>query len=235
MITVTDKTKIVPPTTGGTGEEYAATLIRQFSLKPGGGTPLQTEQKLTGQLPDIILKVRDEAIVWAEFRNTGTATWYQDGPNPIRLGTDSKRDRRSAFYHPSWIKYNRPVLVNKIVKPGEIGRFEFVVKAPWTAKTYTEAFRPVAEWKTWMNGQSQVKWVITVQKKTLKELFAKPKTVQPPTASSSTSVPSTGGSTGSKIQTPFQPGATLLFNDRIEQIYQNTLRLFSSFLAKLRE
>ncbi|MFH0912265.1 MAG: hypothetical protein V1807_01240 [Patescibacteria group bacterium] len=235
LITVTDKTKIIPPTTGGTVETYEATLVNQFSLKPGDGIPLQTEQKITGQSPDVTLKVGDEAVLWVEFKNTGTATWYQDGSNPVRLGTDNKRDRRSGFYHNSWIKNNRPALVNKVVKPGEIGRFEFVIKAPWIAKTYTEYFKPVAEYKAWMSGRSQVQWIITVQKKTLKELFTKPKTVQPlvpPVVSSPAPIaPSTGG----KVETPFQPGTTLFFSDRVEQIYQSAIKLFNNFLTKFRK
>jgi len=208
LITVTDGTKVIPPTTGGAGEEYAAELIRQFSIRPANGIPLQTEQKLTGQSPDLILKPRETATLWADFKNIGTATWYQDGPNPVRLGTDNKHDRRSGFYHSSWIKYNRPVLVNRVVKPGEIGRFEFTIQAPWIAKTYTEYFRPVAEYKTWMNGNSQVKWTITVQKQSFwQKLFPKP-AAQPATPSlSKPAIPSTGGITQPqepKTPSPYQ-------------------------------
>ncbi len=237
LITVTDRTEITtPPTTGGeAGETYSAILVRQFSLKPANGAPLQTGQKLTGQLPGLTLNPREEATLWAEFKNTGTAAWYQDGPNPVRLGTDNKRDRSSAFYHSSWFKYNRPVLVNKVVKPGEIGRFEFTIKAPWTAKTYTEYFRPVAEWKTWMNGQSQVNWVITVKKVSLWNLIKRslaPKVISAPSPTTPKSaVPSTGGT----IETSFTPGPTLMFSDRIEQIYQNTIKLFNGFLTRIRK
>ena len=206
LISVTAET-ITPPTTGGVGEEYVADLVNQS--------------------PNITLKVRDTATLWAEFRNNGTATWYQDGKNPVRLGTDAKRNRRSGFYHSSWIKYNRPVLVNKIVKPGEIGRFEFTIKAPWTAKKYTEYFKPVAEYKAWMSGQSQVKWVITVKSKTLKEWFTKPGAPTQPSTKLTT--PSTGG----KVESSFKPGATLLFSDNIEKLYQWTIKSVTSILTKL--
>lgn len=211
LITVTDKTKVTPPTTGGVGEEYSATLVGQ-SLNP-------------------TLKPRETATVWVEYQNTGTATWYQDGKNPVRLGTDNKRDRKSGFYHPSWIKYNRPILVNRIVKSGEIGRFEFIIQAPWTGKTYTEYFKPVAEYKTWIDGKSQVKWVITVQKQSFWDTFKKTviqpiiKPVPKPT------IPSTGG----KIDQPFQPGDMLMFSDRIEQIYQGAVKLFNNIFTKLRK
>ncbi|HCR41825.1 TPA: hypothetical protein DIV45_00395 [Patescibacteria group bacterium] len=230
LITVTDRTKITPPTTGGTGEEYAATLIRQFSLKPADGAPLQTGQKLTGQSPDIALKARETATLWAEFKNTGTATWYQDGSNPVRLGTDNKRDRRSPFYHSSWIKFNRPTLVNKVVKPGEIGRFEFAVKAPWRTGNYVEYFRPVAEWKIWMNGDSQVRWVIAVKSKPLAEWFKKPAQAAPlSTPLIKPTIPSTGGT----IELPFQPKDTLVFTDNIERIYQKTIQTITGFFSSL--
>lgn len=207
LITVTDIIKVAPPTTGGAEETYLAELVRQSSV-------------------NLTIKPRTTAVIWAEFKNTGTATWYQDMPNPVRLGTDSKRDRRTGFYCSSWIKYNRPALVHKAVKPGEIGRFEFTIQAPWTAKTYTEYFRPVAEWKTWMGGKSQVKWVITVEKQSFwKTLLQKPTipTVVKP------SVPSTGGT----ITVPFQPKNTLLFTDNIEKIYQKVTQTVFSFFSSL--
>lgn len=212
LITVTDGTKIVPPTTGGAEDIYLAELVKQSSI-------------------NFTMKPRTTAVVWAEFKNTGTATWYQDMPNPVRLGTDNKRDRRTGFYHSSWIKFNRPAMVNKVVKPGEIGRFEFTVLSPWTARTYTEYFLPVAEWKTWIGGKSQVQWVITVEKQSFwKTLFQKPTaptTIKP----AAPSTPSTGG----KIEPFFQPQDTLLFTDNIERIYQKVTRVISSFLSNLRD
>ncbi|MFA5967300.1 MAG: hypothetical protein WC805_02180 [Patescibacteria group bacterium] len=208
LITVTDKTQITPPTTGGVNEEYIADLVNQS--------------------PALTLKYKETAVLWVEFKNTGTATWYQDGENPVRLGTDAKRDRRSSFYHSSWLKYNRPVLVNRVVKPGEIGRFEFTIQAPWTAKIYTEAFRPVAEWKTWMKGNNQVEWTLTVKKQSFwQKIFSKPTTpvVIKPT------VPSTGG----KVELPFQPKEALLFTDNIERIYQKVTQTLTSIFSKLRQ
>lgn len=209
------KGTVLPPTTGGGGGAvtYLAELVRQSS--------------------DITLQPREKAIVWVEYKNTGTATWYQDGNNPVRLGTDSKHDRRSSFYDASWIKKNRPVLVNKVVAPGEIGRFEFTIKAPWRNGKYVEYFAPVAEWKTWVGGRAQVKYTFTV--KTLKRNWLGIPVIQPNVNNgSSTPLPVSPSTGGSKVDLPFQPKGTLLFSDNVEKIYQKITQTISRFFYNSR-
>lgn len=88
------------------------------------------------------------ATAYIDYRNTGTATWYNDGPNAVRLGTDFGQDRHSAAAS-GWLAPNRPAtLTQSSVAPGEIGRFSFTVAGP-PPGVYNEFFRPVAEGRTW--------------------------------------------------------------------------------------
>ncbi len=89
-------------------------------------------------------------------RNTGTATWFNSGANPVNLGTDRPRDRLSNFCTASWLNCARPAQLNEAsVPPGSIGTFTFEVQAPTTPGNYNEYFNLVAEGDTWMNDLGQ--------------------------------------------------------------------------------
>lgn len=82
-------------------------------------------------------------------RNMGTQTW---NPTFLRLGTWNPTDRTSRFYDTSWPDPARPTqLIESSVTPGQIGTFEFTLKAPNTIGTYREPFNLVAEGATWLN------------------------------------------------------------------------------------
>jgi hypothetical protein len=107
-------------------------------------------------------------------RNTGLSTWYRDGPNATHMGTANPYDRSSPFYHSSWLGYNRPAaMLEASVAPGQLGSFNFTVKAPVNPGVYLEYFNLVAEGRAWfvpvnMNFYFNVKprvytWDITSQ------------------------------------------------------------------------
>lgn len=85
-------------------------------------------------------------------RNMGLNTWT---PAFVRLGTSKPNDRGSRFYDPSWPDPARPTqLLESSVAPGQIGTFQFTMKAPSYAGVYTEPFNIVAEGVTWMNDNN---------------------------------------------------------------------------------
>jgi hypothetical protein len=90
--------------------------------------------------------------------NTGTATWYRDGPTPMVLGTTHPTPGASQFCLSSWIACNRPArLVEQSVAPGQLGHFMFLFRAPYASGSYRESFKPLAEMLAWTNdaeGQS---------------------------------------------------------------------------------
>lgn len=98
-----------------------------------------------------VLQTEEITTAWVKFTNTGTATWYNYGDHPVRLGTSHDQDRNSDFYKHTWLSANRPAkLKESKVEPGEVGTFEFYLKAPITPGTYDEYFQPVVEGITWM-------------------------------------------------------------------------------------
>lgn len=85
-------------------------------------------------------------------RNTGNANWTNSGTNPINLGASSQTDRQSQFCNSTWLNCARPTrLKESLVKPGEVGTFEFQVTSPTSLGSFKEHFRPVVEGVGWMN------------------------------------------------------------------------------------
>jgi len=87
-----------------------------------------------------------------QIKNTGTATWYQDGEFPVRLGTGDPWDRSSIFHDNSWLSGNRVTTINEDrVDPAGIGSYTFTISVPSETKPgiYYEKFESVAENKTW--------------------------------------------------------------------------------------
>jgi|GEM_PF-2718045 len=99
-----------------------------------------------------VMQTQEITTAWIKYTNTGTATWYNYGDYPVRLGTSHPQDRNSDFYKHTWLSSNRPAkLKESKVEPGEVGTFEFYLKAPANPGTYDEYFQPVVEGLTWMN------------------------------------------------------------------------------------
>jgi hypothetical protein len=93
-------------------------------------------------------------FVMVRARNSGNTTWTNTGPNPVRLGTTNPQDRSSIFCDASWLSCTRPATLKEAnVGPGDIGTFEFTVKAPYSTNSITanERFNLVSEGRTWMN------------------------------------------------------------------------------------
>jgi len=108
--------------------------------------------------------------VWIEVKNTGTAAWFNDGTNVVRLGSGSiygnsnqQRDYASEFANSDWLSPNRPtVIAPSGIIPGWNTRFQFNIKAPITPGTYKAYFTPVADGITWMKDIG-IYWEIKVR------------------------------------------------------------------------
>lgn len=91
--------------------------------------------------------------IWIDFENTGTTTWYNDGPNFVALNLTNPTNRTSQFHHAFWPASYRPAkLLQREVRPGEIGRFRIALQAPATPGLYQEHFHLVAENLAWIDG-----------------------------------------------------------------------------------
>ncbi len=84
--------------------------------------------------------------------NTGNVSWYRDGANQIKLGTDGPRDRASRLCTTGWAGCNRPArLTEASVAPGATGTFEWPIVIQPAGGEWREYFTPVVEGITWMN------------------------------------------------------------------------------------
>src|SRR5690606_3826512 len=50
-----------------------------------GGTPLNSA--FVNQSYQSTMQAGSQAVVWVEYKNTGTETWQRGGSNPVHLGT----------------------------------------------------------------------------------------------------------------------------------------------------
>ncbi len=104
----------------------------------------------------------ETAVVWAEFKNTGTGTWTHSA---TCIGTSSPANRVSPFYlSTNWINNSRPSDVDQWqVTTNQVERYTFIIKAPnvSTQTTYTEKFKLVQNNSTWFGPE--ITWTITVK------------------------------------------------------------------------
>lgn len=85
--------------------------------------------------------------------NTGTVTWTNSGTYPVRVGTSNTNDHNGAFCDQRWISCTRPTLMKEAsVAPGQVGTFEFWIKAPSTPGSYKEYYNLLSEKRAWMTN-----------------------------------------------------------------------------------
>ena len=85
-------------------------------------------------------------------RNMGNITWTNSGTNSVNFGTSSPQNRNSIFCDNTWLSCDRPATLKETsVASGQLGTFEFEMKAPSSYGTYAEHFNVVVEGKTWLN------------------------------------------------------------------------------------
>ena len=109
------------------------------------------------------MEAGQEYIVWIEYKNNGTATWYPSTSPSTWLGTWNPPNRASVFYpNYNWGNNCRPSSVDYTTSPNSVGRFTFIVRAPAVAdNNYTEYWRPIRG-DTWF-GPTNVFWQIRVR------------------------------------------------------------------------
>ncbi len=100
---------------------------------------------------------------WVKFKNIGQKTWYNSGPHLVALDVSDPYGRQSPFQHQWWRTWYCPAkLLEKQVKPGEVGTFRFALLAPETPGLYSEKFQIAAKDIDWIPG-GKVEVVIRVE------------------------------------------------------------------------
>lgn len=111
----------------------------------------------------VVLPPGKATTVWFDFTNIGTSTWTNAGTHPVSLNTDNRMLRKSKFAIPQWRAYWRPTrLVQKTVRPGQVGRVRFGIKAPNMPGTWRESFALVKDNNTRIPG-GNVELIIVVK------------------------------------------------------------------------
>jgi len=109
------------------------------------------------------------------LKNTGDATWYNSGENPILLGTEGPRDRQSLFLRGGGNRLG--TLLQSQVKPGEVGDFKLKLYVPSDFEgPIQERFTPVVEYVTWLHDKD-LGFSVEVQAPTLRGKTTRLKTV----------------------------------------------------------
>uniref|UniRef100_A0A7C4M0G6 Dockerin domain-containing protein n=1 Tax=candidate division CPR3 bacterium TaxID=2268181 RepID=A0A7C4M0G6_UNCC3 len=175
------------------GVDWMKDIGIYWEIKVGGSNPAITaptkQETVIGEIYDYeivnqsaipgTLKQGGEADVWIDLKNTGTATWKNNGPNPVRLGAGSKYsqspvDAPSDFFAPTyWMAMNRSATFQgSEVKPGETARFSFKLKVPefFNSGDYKAYFTPVVEGIKWMKDVG-IYWPIKVLRDTPPEVI----------------------------------------------------------------
>jgi len=84
------------------------------------------------------------------LKNTGNTKWVNYGDYPIRMGTESLRDRRSVLVNSSRIAH----MVESEVKPGGLATFFFDMNVPVRSMgIINERFTPVIEHIRWLEDK----------------------------------------------------------------------------------
>jgi len=133
-------------------DTFSIWVVSPGSFKWGMGGYALYDQQGTTRVDPGQLQRNQAYLATVDATNTGTATWYNNGPVVIRLATSDPTSRMSPLCDATWIACNRPALLTDAsVAPGQVGHFRFLFKTPAMPGVYREWFRPVAELFTWFN------------------------------------------------------------------------------------
>ena len=107
------------------------------------------ETKLKAMTSEDTILPGGDMYISVKARNIGYNTWQKQ---TVRIGTSRPTERSTLFADQSWLGPTRPgTLLEENVSPGNIGTFEFKIKAPNTIGSYKEYFNILAEGATWFN------------------------------------------------------------------------------------
>ena len=110
----------------------------------------------------IMLRPDQEKKLWIEYKNTGSATWFEGKNNTLNLITTKPHKRNSIFSIKNWPNQWQPTLLPREVKPGGKIKYKFKIKAPSYSDKYMEVFALYNGENNDLYKNSQVKFEINV-------------------------------------------------------------------------
>ncbi len=151
-VTVSDKAVTIPTVSEAMAPVAGSTTVA--SSIPEGSTKYAA-QYVSGVASQWQIELEQNVIPEFSFKNTGTETWKRDEGAYVSLyaveGTSSgSKERASQFQDASWSGSRAAKLVEKEVKPGQVGHFKLELRAK-TPGDYREEFILAAENAAWMS------------------------------------------------------------------------------------
>jgi uncharacterized protein YkwD len=120
----------------------------QVALPPDSGY----HASWNAQSADPTVDTGETATLVVALKNTGTRGWYRDTTaQQVTLGTNDPQDAEHPELAANWLSANRlSSTTTAYVGPGEVGWFEFTVRAPAVAGEYRLALRGVIDGISWL-------------------------------------------------------------------------------------
>jgi uncharacterized protein YkwD len=106
----------------------------------------------SAQSADPTIEGGGAATLVLALTNTGSRGWYREtSDQKILLGTNDPQDAEQPNLAADWVSLNRVTsTTTDYVGPGEVGWFEFTVRAPATPGDYRLALRGVVDGVAWL-------------------------------------------------------------------------------------
>ena len=131
----------------------AATVIAyatpaQVALPPDSGY----HASWSAQSPDPVVAAGERTTLVVALTNTGSRGWYRGvADQQANLGTSEPQDAERPDLAADWLSANRLTsTTTDYVGPGEVGWFEFTLRAPTTAGEYRLSLRGVVDGAAWL-------------------------------------------------------------------------------------
>jgi uncharacterized protein YkwD len=119
-----------------------------FAVPPDSGY----HARWSAQSADPVLYPGTFATLVVALRNTGSRGWYRGlAEQQANLGTSDPQDAERPELAADWLSANRLAsTTTDYVGPGEVGWFEFTVRAPSASGDYTLGLRAVVDGVSWL-------------------------------------------------------------------------------------
>jgi uncharacterized protein YkwD len=147
---IVDVARVTPVSRASTpvATRAVSNIPAQIALPPDSGY----HASWTAQSADPTVVIGATAKLVVALKNTGSRGWHNDGAGTqVVIGTNEPQDADRSELAGEWLSVNRLTsTTTDYVGPGEVGWFEFTVRAPATAGDYRLALRGLVEGVTWL-------------------------------------------------------------------------------------
>lgn len=144
----------------GIDNDCSGVIDDGFPTVLGDPPPAYAATMVDSSVPSA-LGPKEKGMVWAAFRNDGTAVWYA---HEIWMGVVDDEEASSLYEPGAWPAHDVAAILESDVPPGETGYFSWSVRAPEKENTASQVFRlmdPKGAWLMCPSPQVEVRLVTT--------------------------------------------------------------------------